>query len=152
MSRAYADADYFTRNVRTIAVLLDQDALRDGAAARGEAWKLYDLGHSYCSYDFFEQCPHRMACAKCAFYVPKGSSRAQALEGKANLLRLLQEIPLTEDEREAVEDSVTAFDCLLGKLSDVPTPEGPTPRQLRRGLTVLEQGSPLRETDPQVSI
>jgi integrase len=133
LARAYADADYFTRNVRTMTVLLDQDALRDGAAARGETWKLYDLGHGYCSYDFFDQCPHRMACAKCAFYVPKGSSRAQAVEGKANLLRMLQEIPLTEDERAAVEDGAAAFDRLLDGLADVPTPEGPTPRQLGRG-------------------
>jgi hypothetical protein len=133
LARAYADADYFTRNVRTMTVLLDQDALRDGAAARGEAWKLYDLGHGYCSYDFFDQCPHRMACAKCAFYVPKGSSRAQAVEGKANLLRMLQVIPLTDEERAAVEDGAAAFDRLLGALADLPTPEGPTPRQLERG-------------------
>ncbi|MFQ5808192.1 MAG: tyrosine-type recombinase/integrase, partial [Armatimonadota bacterium] len=133
LARAYADADYFTRNVRTMTVLLDQDALRDGAAARGETWKLYDLGHGYCSYDFFDQCPHRMACAKCAFYIPKGSSRAQAVEGKANLLRMLQEIPLTEEERAAVEDGAAAFDRLLEGLADVPTPEGPTPRQLGRG-------------------
>jgi len=116
-----------------MTVLLDQDALRDGAAARGETWKLHDLGHGYCSYDFFDQCPHRMACAKCAFYIPKGSSRAQAAEGKANLLRMLQEIPLTEDERAAVEDGAAAFDRLLDGLADVPTPEGPTPRQLGRG-------------------
>lgn len=116
-----------------MTVLLDQDALRDGAAARGETWKLYDLGHGYCSYDFFDQCPHRMACAKCAFYVPKGSSRAQAVEGKANLLRMLQEIPLTDEERAAVEDGAAAFDRLLDGLADVPTPEGLTPRQLERG-------------------
>src|SRR2546422_6999408 len=42
---------------------------------------------------FFDQCPHRMACAKCSFYRPKESSQVQLLEGKANLLRLLQEIP-----------------------------------------------------------
>jgi hypothetical protein len=24
----------------------------------------YDLRHGYCTYDFFEQCPDRMACAK----------------------------------------------------------------------------------------
>lgn len=132
LARAYADADYFTRNVRTINVLLDQDAVRSGAAAQGEPWRLYDLGHGYCSYDFFDQCPHRMACAKCSFYVPKGSSRAQALEGKTNLLHMLQEIPLTEDERAAVEDGVAAFDRLLEGLGDVPAPDGSTPRQLER--------------------
>ena len=133
LSRAYADADYFTRNVRTISVLLDQDAIRSGAAARGEPWRLYDLGHGYCSYDFFDQCQHRMACAKCSFYLPKNSSLAQAIEGKSNLLCMLQEIPLREDERAAVEDGVAAFDHLLAGLEDVATPDGATPRQLARG-------------------
>jgi hypothetical protein len=44
--------------------------------------------------NFFEQCPHRMACAKCDFYMPKDSMAALLLEGKEHLLRLLQEIPL----------------------------------------------------------
>jgi putative transposase len=40
---------------------------------------------------FFEQCPHRMACAKCDFYTytPKNSSKAQLLEAKDNLQRML---------------------------------------------------------------
>ena len=40
---------------------------------------------------------------------------------------------LTEEERAAVEDGAAAFDRLLDGLADVPTPEGPTPRQLGRG-------------------
>jgi len=130
LARAYADADYFARNVRTIDVLIDQDAISSGAAATGQPWRLYDLGHGYCSYQFFEQCPHRMACAKCSFYIVKGSARAQLLEGKDNLLKMLQEIPLTDGERDAVEEGVTAFDRLLENLVDVSTPGGPTPRQL----------------------
>jgi hypothetical protein len=47
-----------------------------------------------------------MACAKCAFYRPKGSSQAQLLEAKANLLHLKQEIPLTEEEAAAVNDGL----------------------------------------------
>jgi integrase len=135
LAKAYAAAGYFARNVRTITVLIDQGAIRHGVAP-DQPWKMYDLGHGYCTYDFFDQCPHRMACAKCAFYLPKGSSRAQALEGKTHLLRMLQEIPLTEDERAAVEDGVTAFDRLLDRLSQVPTPTGPTPRQLKHGGAV----------------
>jgi hypothetical protein len=77
-----------------------------------------------------------MACAKCSFYVPKPSTQAQTLEGKANLLRLLQEIPLSEDERAAVEDGVDAFDQLLTRLADVPTPAGPTPHQLADHATI----------------
>ncbi len=74
-----------------------------------------------------------MACAKCAFYRPKEGAKALFVEGKSGLLRLKQEIPLTEVETAAVEDGVTVFDRLLGQLDDVPTPAGPTPRQLRDG-------------------
>ena len=88
------------------------------------------LGHGYCTYDFFEQCQHRMACAKCDFYMPKQSTAALLLEGKKHLLRLLHEIPLGEAEQVAVEDGVTAYENLLSKLADVPTPAGPTPHQI----------------------
>ena len=71
-----------------------------------------------------------MACAKCAFYRPKESAKALFIEGKTGLLRLKQEIPLTEAEVAAVDDGVAAFDQLLTQLVDVPTPAGPTPRQL----------------------
>jgi len=72
-----------------------------------------------------------MACAKCSFYIPKGSSLEQILEGKANLLRMKQELSLTEEEVAAVNDGLAALDALQQKLVDVPTPAGPTPRQLQ---------------------
>jgi hypothetical protein len=112
-------------------VLIDQDAIRSGKAA-DEPWKHYDLGHGYCTYDFFDQCPHRMACARCAFYVPKGSSKALLLEGKANLLRLRQEIPLNDAELKAVDEGIAAHDELVAKLADVPAPDGATPRQKQK--------------------
>lgn len=127
--KSYARAGYFERNVRTVKVLLDQDAVRNAASA-DTPWKYYDLGHGYCTYDFFDQCPHRMACAKCSFYLPKTSSRAQALEAKHHLQHLLQEIPLRDEERAAVEDGRAAMDKLCATLADVPTPAGPTPREL----------------------
>jgi hypothetical protein len=108
---------------------VDQEVIRDGRAAN-EPWKFYDLGHGYCTYDFFEQCQHRMACAKCDFYMPKQSTAALLLEGKTHLLRLLQEIPLGEAEQAAVEDGLAAYENLLSKLEDVPTPAGPTRRQI----------------------
>jgi integrase len=129
LSRAYTDAQYFQRNLRTIGVLIDQNAVRAGIAV-GEAWRFYDLGHGYCTYDFFDQCPHRMACAKCVFYRPKDSAKPFVIEGKNGLLRMKQEIPLTEAEVAAVDDGITAFEKLLTQLADVPTPAGPTPRQL----------------------
>jgi hypothetical protein len=62
--------------------------------------------------------------------MPKRSAAALLLEGKKHLLRLLQEIPLGEAEQAAVEDGVTACENLLSKLVDVPTPAGPTRRQI----------------------
>ena len=130
LTRAYTQAGYFARNIRTIEVLLDRDAVTTGAAAGGQPWQHYDLGHGYCSYTFFEQCPHRMACARCDFYTPKGSSQAQLLEARDTLQRMLASIPLTDDERAAVEDGQTALGALLARLADIPTPAGATPHQI----------------------
>jgi integrase len=130
LTKAYTDAGYFARNVRTIEVLLDRDAITNGQAAGGGLFEFYDLGHGYCSYSFFEQCPHRMACARCDFYLPKQSSQAQLLEAKDSLQRMLVQVPLTEDERVAAEGDQTAIDRLLGGLIDTPTPSGDTPREI----------------------
>jgi integrase len=130
LSKAYTDAGYFERNLRTIEVLLDRDAVESGAAASGEPFEFYDLGHGYCSYSFFEQCPHRMACARCDFYLPKESARGQLLYANTSLQRMLVEIPLSEEERGAVEDDERAVRRLLDRLADTPTPAGPTPREL----------------------
>jgi integrase len=130
LSKAYTEAGYFARNIRTIEVLLDRDAVASGAAAAGQPWQHYDLGHGYCTYTFFEQCPHRMACAKCDFYTPKDSTKAQLLQARDNLQHMLTSIPLTDEERTAVDDGQTALDSLLGRLADIPTPAGATPREL----------------------
>jgi hypothetical protein len=109
-----------------------------GAAASGSPWQFFDLGHGLCTYTFFEQCPHRMACARCDFYVPKASTKGQLLKAEGNLQRMLVEIPLTEDERAAVEDGQDALSRLLAGLTDVPTPAGPSPRALGlRSLPVV---------------
>jgi len=130
LAQSFRNAGYFARNVRAIEVLIDREVVVNGKAAQ-EPWRFYDLGHGYCTYDFFDQCPHRMACAKCSFYLPKGSSQALLLEGKAHLLRMRENIPLNEAELAAVDDGVSALDKLLAQLADVPTPAGPTPRQLQ---------------------
>jgi len=131
--KSYRNAGYFARNLRAVEVLIDRETVMSGKAAQ-EPWKFYDLGHGYCTYDFFDQCPHRMACAKCNFYLPKNSSHAQLVEGKANLLQLRQEIPLNDAELAAVDDGVAAMQKLMDQLVDVPTPAGPTPRELGLGL------------------
>ena len=140
LARSYADAGYFARNLRAIEVLIDQESVRNGRATT-EPWKFYDLGHGYCTYDFFDQCLHRMACAKCSFYLPKESTAAALLEGKSNLLRMRQEIPLTEAEVAAVEDGVSALESLLSRLANIPTPSGKTPLQLREESFVQIEGT-----------
>lgn len=138
LSKAYTEAGYFSRNLRTIEVLLDREAVTSGRAGNGEPWQHYDLGHGYCSYSFFEQCPHRMACARCDFYIPKISSHAQLLEGKESLQRMLVAVPLTDDERAAVEDGHAALGALVDRLSEVPSPTGPTPRSLGTTVTATQ--------------
>jgi len=138
VAKAYEKAGYFARDVRMMDVLIDQQAVQSGAAAAGEPWKYYDLGHGYCTYDFFDQCAHRMACAKCSFYRPKASSAGQLVEGKQHLQRLLQEIPLLDDERAAVEDGLDAMEALLQRLAAVPAPDG----------TIPDRSSPPRTDGP----
>lgn len=130
LAQAYADAGYFARNVRAIEVLIDQDAVRTAAATNGKPWRYYDLGHGLCTYEFFDQCPHRMACARCDFCVPTDSSRGQLLEAKANVLRTLQEVPLTDDERGAADGDLKAIDRLISQLENPPAPSGQTPGEL----------------------
>lgn len=131
LTKAYTDAGYFGRNVRVIEVLIDRQAINSRATAEGEPWKYYDLGHGYCTYDFFDQCPHRMACAKCTFYRPKATTEIQLQEAQDNLLHMLQMIPLTEDEQAAVNDGLEAVVKLCQRLAETPAPDGRTPNQLQ---------------------
>jgi Phage integrase family len=143
LAQAYGQAGYFERNRKMIDVLIDQEAIRNGLVSEGANWKYYDLGHGYCTYDFYDQCPHRMACARCDFYLPKESSKAQLLEGQSNLLRLKQEIPLTDEERSAVEDGIVMLEKHCAKLANIPTPAGPTPHEINntthRELPILRR-------------
>lgn len=121
LARAYSEAQYFQRNLRMMEVLIDRQAIDDGQTE--QPWRYYDLGHGLCSYEFFDQCPHRMACARCDFYIPKESSRADLLQSKTGMIRMLQEIPLTDDERAAVEGDQKAIDRRLLRLKNTPTPD-----------------------------
>jgi hypothetical protein len=143
LAQSYRDAGYFARNVRTMSVLIDQDAVIRGDAAHGLPWKYYDLGHGYCTYDFFEQCEHRMACAQCAFYRPKDAFLELLQEKRAHLLYMKQDIPLSELEVATVDGDLAATEHLIAQLADRPTPAGPTPRQLQEecaGEVAVRQG------------
>jgi hypothetical protein len=111
-------------------------------AGQGGPFEFYDLGHGCCSYSFFEQCPHRMACARCDFYLPKPSSEAQLLEARTGLQRMLVEIPLIDDERVDVESDEHAVVRLIDLLADIPTPAGPTPHELNQNTAAVSSRRP----------
>lgn len=43
---------------------------------------------------------------------------------------MLEQLNLTDDEREALEGDREAVAALAERLSDIPTPAGPTPKEL----------------------
>lgn len=71
-----------------------------------------------------------MACARCPFYVPTDSARGQLLAVKDGIDQMLEQLDLTDDEREALEGDREAVTALAERLADTPTPAGPTPRDL----------------------
>jgi integrase len=143
LARQVAKAGYLEQNLATIEVLLDQDAVMNGAAARGECWKYYDLGHGFCTNPFWAQCLHRLACARCPYYRPKDTTMEQLVEGKANLARMLEFVALTDDEKLLVSEGIQLHQELIEKLADVPTPAGPTPRDLKTSPEQETQVIPL---------
>jgi hypothetical protein len=113
LTEAYLDARYFERNVAVVQILLNRAAIESGAAAKGETYKYVHLGHGYCANPYWAQCVHRMACQRCEFYVPGDSTKAQALEADAHNLKLLEQIPVTETERKALEGDRKALQKLI---------------------------------------
>ncbi|GBR55386.1 transposase [Neokomagataea thailandica NBRC 106555] len=130
LARSFEQAGYFERNIRTIEVLIDPAARQTSPEGSAEPWQYYDLGHGYCTYDFFDQCAHRMACAKCSFYEPKESARMQALEAQGNLKKMSQNIPMTPTELEAVNEGERLMAALVAGLEHVQTPDGRTRQQI----------------------
>lgn len=67
-------------------------------------------------------------------------------------VRMLAVVPLTDDERTAVVDGQSSLDQLLDRLADVPTPAGPTPRQLGVRDTSANRRRPPRRTSPHYAM
>jgi hypothetical protein len=64
------------------------------------------------------------------FHMPRQSSGSQLLEAKHDMQRMLVEIPLTDDERAAVESDRHSVVRLIELLAGVATSAGPMPRQI----------------------
>jgi hypothetical protein len=52
------------------------------------------------------------------------------LEAEGNLIRLRQDLNLTDEEQAAVDGDIIAYRELRRKNWDAPTPAGPTPHEL----------------------
>jgi hypothetical protein len=126
LAKVFADADYCQRNLRSIEVLVPRATITPS-----QPWR-YDLGHGYCRYEFFSQCPHRLACARYDYYEPKDLQEVLILEAEGNLVRLRQDLLLPEEEREAIDGDVLTFQKLRAKCWDTATPAGPSPRELEQ--------------------
>jgi len=108
------------KNSRLIQVMVDPTA-----AAKGEPAIFYYLGDgAYCANPAWASCPHRMACLKCPMYVAKET--AQLIEARDGILRLMQEVPLTDEEKSVAEGDVTALDRYIEKRKHVQTPQIPS--------------------------
>jgi hypothetical protein len=136
--KQYEAAGYRDRNLRSIAVLVNRRALH-GAAEQDDGGIYYDLGHGYCRHEFFAQCPHRLACVRCPFYEPKDSQRLLILEAEGNLIRLRQDLYLTDEEQAVIDGDIDAYRALRQRNWEMPTPAGPTPHQLAEVEDGLEQ-------------
>ena len=78
-----------------------------------------------------------MVCARCDFYFPKDSDRGLWLQTRDSLLKMLQEIPLSDEEKAAVDGDVSALDRLLKRLKEALTPD----ERQKRELPVIPVGS-----------
>lgn len=115
-----------SRAVFSVDVLIDLERL--GQAVPGVI--KYDLGHGYCHYKFFSQCPHRMACARCQHYEPKPASAPQLVELQRSHAVFTHDFTLRPEEAAAMSGDDEAVAALLTRLARVPTPSGETPEAL----------------------
>lgn len=74
----------------------------------------------------------------------KPAAKDLLLENRGNLLRLRQEIPLTEEERAVVDEDLAGCEHLLAQLADVPALDGATPRQLLSESATQAPAAPAR--------
>jgi hypothetical protein len=82
-----------------------------------------------------------MACARCPFYRPKESLADQLLEGQANLLRMLEFVQLTDEEKLLVTEGIDLHQTLIEQLADTPTPTGLTPREMEVQIQMVQETS-----------
>jgi hypothetical protein len=56
---------------------------------------------------------------------------------KEGIEQMLEQLDLTDDERQALEGDRDAVAALAARLADTPTPGGPTPKELGTGVAFI---------------
>jgi integrase len=133
------------KNSRLAQILLDP-----GAAAKGEPAIFYHLGDGdYCANPAWAKCPHRMACLRCPMYVPRTTDKL--IEARDGVLRLLQEVPLTDEEKAVAEGDVHALNRYIQKRTNVPPPAVPDSRYVFNRWEQAGQGNGEAVTEPNAA-
>lgn len=106
LEEAYAAANHISVDKRQLEQLKKPAPEGGKLPAEGKSVPSVDLGHGFCTYDFFDECSQRKPCAKCSFYKPKASLLSQAHEVKSQFTRMLHHLPLSKEVRQAIEEGI----------------------------------------------
>ena len=108
----YAAANQISIDKRQLEQLKNPETADSGQATEDVSASSVDLGHGFCTYDFYDQCGQRKPCDKCSFYKPKPSLYSPLQEVKSQLLHMLHHLPLSKELRQAVEQAIAANETL----------------------------------------
>lgn len=131
---------------------LDINAIITGTAASGTSWRYTEVAEGYCTYPFYAECPHRLVCAHCSYYVStEEETQPSQFERDQYTLQLLQELKISAAEWAVTRNKQGAAQRLREALVDIPTPAGPTPRQLQQVTDRLKENPILSEQEEQTT-
>lgn len=132
----YANIEMFDRNLRMVQVYVD-------TAESGGVRLYYDVGDGLCAFPEWHSCPHRLACLKCQYFVPRDV--AVQIRARDGVRRFLEEIPnLTDTERRAADGDERALAELVEQNSHLPPP--PKNITFHRPLSVINGVKPPRRS------
>ncbi len=113
-----------TETARLVRGKIDPSAL-----ARGQPAVFYYLGQgSYCGNPAWHACPHRLACLKCPMFI--GPDLARELEARDGIMDFTQQVPMTPEERAAVDGDIAALNRMLAAKESMPPPPVPNQRYI----------------------
>ena len=129
LAKAYTDAGYFARNVRTIEVLIDREAVRAARRPRASPGSTTTLATATAPTASSSSARTGWP-APAATSTPEAQRQGAAAGGEGGPATACWRSSRSPMERAAVEQDRQAVGKLLDRLADTPTPAGPTPREI----------------------